>query len=790
MTPEQWRAAKRIFQDLADRTAQERSAMLDERCAEDDDLRREVEKLLRNHDRAGSFIESPAVERAVDWPGPTDHGLEGTALGRYRVLGKLGQGGMGVVYLAERADREYRQQVAVKLIKAGMGTDFLVARFRQERQILAHLDHPAIARLLDGGVAPDGRPFLVMEYVEGVPIDRYCADHGLDLHERLSLFRRVCDAVQYAHRNLVIHRDLKPSNILVTREGNPKLLDFGTAKLLDPVLAADTGAHAPTVTGLRLMTPDYASPEQVKAESVTTASDVYALGMVLYELVTGQRAYKVESPFSPAGMRVVCEHEPARPSTALAASLPRPWRRRLAGDLDNIVLMALRKEPERRYASVEQLSEDIRRTLAQEPVSARRDTFTYRTGKFVRRHRAAVAVAALGVLALVAGLLGTTWQARRALAEKQRAQEHLARAEEVSGFLLELFQVSDPHESGPDSRNHVVERILDEGAARIQRELEHQPQLRATLMDTMGLAFLHSGNERRAVRLFEQAVNIKERELGGDHVDVATSLHYLGRAYLQLRELDKAEAVLRRALAIQDLALGPDHEAIARSRDDLGRVYQLRGEVEEAERLLRQSVHMLRGLPGVKEPVLAESLNNLAAVLFDQGRVGEAEALIHEALGLRRRFHGGAHPDVANGLYQVAALAYSKKDWAKAEALFNESLDMHREIFGPEHWSLAHCLEGLASVAMGRGQYDQAEALYQRTLALRRKTRGPEHPEVVVTLGNLAALRTTRGDHAGALALYGQTLELGRRVFGDTHPRVERWQRDLDGVESRLQSGG
>jgi eukaryotic-like serine/threonine-protein kinase len=448
MTPERWEEIKRLFEAASELPAEERSGYLDAACAADAALRAEVKNLLLADAEAGSFIEAPAYEAATKPMGAGEPaGRDGAPqrIGAYRLLSELGRGGMGAVYLAERADDEYRRRVAIKLIRRGMDSDEILRRFRHERQILASLDHPHIARLLDGGTSADGLPYFVMEHIEGEPLTDYCDRRRLSVTARLQLFRDVCAAVHYAHQSLVVHRDLKPSNILVTNDGAVKLLDFGIAKLLFASELTPLSLRQ-TAPGVRLMTPEYASPEQVRGETVTTASDIYALGVILYELLTGRRPYRLTRRSLHEVERIVCEQEPERPSTAISrveaevdgagelhalatpesVSLtregsPERLRRRLRGDLDNIVLRALSKEPARRYGSAEQFSEDLRRHLTGLPVIARPDTFGYRSGKFIRRHKAGVAAAAAAALMLAGFGANQTAQSARLARERDRA---------------------------------------------------------------------------------------------------------------------------------------------------------------------------------------------------------------------------------------------------------------------------------------------------------------------------------------------------------------------------------
>jgi len=493
LTPESWRRVRQILEQALEVSPDRRSVYLEEVCAGDKVLRREVEALIAADQQAGTgFLAGSAVEASSILAAPEELvSLAGTRIGPYQIVEEIGHGGMGTVYRAVRADDQYRKEVAIKVVRGGLGDEFRLHRFLSERQILANLDHANIARLLDGGATEDGRPYVVMEYVEGRPIDEYCDQGKLPVPERLKLFRTVCSAVAYAHQRLVIHRDIKPVNILVTKDGDPKLLDFGIAKILDP---ADTGVDQ-TVTVMRLMTPEYASPEQVRGEPITTASDVYSLGVVLYGLLTGRRPYGPASRVPRDIVQAVIETEPEKPSASVTRAetvtaqsvsetrdeIPEKLQRRLRGDLDNIVLKALRKEPERRYASVEQFSEDIRRHLEGLPVIARPDTFFYRSGKFVKRHKASVASAITVLLTLIVGLAITVHETYVARAERAKAEQRFNDVRKLANSLL--FEVHDAIQTLPGAtpaRKLIVDRALQyldalakeaKGDLSLQREL-------------------------------------------------------------------------------------------------------------------------------------------------------------------------------------------------------------------------------------------------------------------------------------------------------------------------------
>jgi serine/threonine protein kinase len=540
MTREQWQNVRRILEEALQIGQEQRARYLEAACNGDAELRAEVESLLAANEQAsGDFLTGKAIDYVADASGSPASpigSLEGHRIGPYQVLEEIGHGGMGTVYRAVRADDQYRKQVAIKVVRGGLGDGFATVRFRAERQILANLDHANIARLLDGGATEDGRPYVVMEYIQGRPIDEYADAHKLSVRARLKLFRTVCAAVAYAHQRLVIHRDIKPGNILVTEEGDPKLLDFGIAKILDEEQHAD--GSEPTVTMVRLMTPDYASPEQVRGAPVTTATDVYSLGVALYGLLTGRRPYRVTGKTPHDIVQAVLETEPEKPSTAVGRleeksaeavsgvreGSPEKLRRRLRGDLDNIVLKALRKEPERRYASVEQFSEDIRRHLDGLPVSARPDTLAYRSSKFVRRHRVAVIAAVLGFLALLAGMAATLREAYVARIERQRAEQRFNDVRRLANSLL--FEVYDSIENLPGAtpaRKVLVERALqylDKLANEAKGDLSLQRELAAAyerVGDVQG-GFRSSnlGDTAGFIASYQKALAIRAAVLRGD----------------------------------------------------------------------------------------------------------------------------------------------------------------------------------------------------------------------------------------------------------------------------------
>ena len=645
-------AVEAIFHAALEVEPDDRDRLLRERCAGDEAVRSEVEALLAAHEKSDAFIETPIVSLTGNlFAEEEPDRLIGRMIGHYEITQRIGSGGMGAVYLARRADSQYQKQVAIKLIKRGMDTDAMLRRFRNERQILAGLDHPNIARLLDGDTTDDGLPYFVMEYVEGLPIDEYCERHSLDVGARLRLFREVCAAVSYAHRHAVIHRDLKTSNILVGADGVPKLLDFGIARLLQQ---GDSAEAAVTLLEQRVMTPEYASPEHLRGEPVTTASDVYSLGVVLYRLLTGQLPHRVKSR-SPEDMaRTVSTTEPQRPSTVVEATS----RRRLRGDLDNIVLMALRKEPERRYPSVEQFSEDIRRHLGALPVLARRDTLAYRAGKFVRRNTAVSVAAALVLMSLVGGIVMTSWQAKRAreqeaiaLAEKARAEHRFDQVRALARSVIFDYHDAIKNLSGATA---IREQLVKDGLAyldslaseavgdpELQRELaaaydrvgdvRGENYSAASLADSAGArdSYMKALKIREALVAGSPTDAQNRRELAGSYRKIGAQLIETSDSALGMEYLRKGIAIYEQLAAEQpgDPAIREDQAAVYNS---LGLALEDTGNTDAAREQHRKAL-ALRAARAAAEPGNPKLQRNLAISYINLGR----------ALALGGDFHGG-----------------------------------------------------------------------------------------------------------------------------------------------------
>ena len=732
------------FEEALDVPRAERAAWVDARLGGDPELQREVRALLAAHDRAEGVLESGVgrVARRIS-SGLFVDPMRDRRIGPYKVLKEIGRGGMGVVYLAERDDGQFRRRVAVKLLHASPDAGELQRRFLAERQILASLSHPNIALLIDGGVTDGQLPYIAMEHVDGDPITVYCDQHRLGLAARLKLFQEVCAAVHHAHQNLVVHRDLKPSNILVTKEGQVKLLDFGIAKLLNPTLGA---AQPVTRTSFRVMTPEYASPEQVQGTTLTTASDVYALGVVLYELLAGRRPYHLASGSPKELQHLVVEREPDKPSSRVVraetvASVDGPSReidpvevaarrgltperlcRRLQGDLDDIVMMALRKEPRRRYGSAELLGQDIGRWLDGLPVQAHGVSHWYRAKKLMRRHRVATAAGALAVLSLAVGTGVALWQTGVARAERDRAERALSQSEEVTAFLMRLVEAGDPDNATTGALSS--RDVLEQGARRVE-ELAAQPLVQARLLEAMGRVNKNLVHYPEARTQLERAIALRERAQGRGHPDVARTRSDLAELLRRTGKVPEARAMADEALRIRQAALAPDHPDVALSLQQVAMLALYFLEAPRAERLQEQALAILEKRYGPDSPELPNLLLDYATTQSRLGRADSGEAAIRRALQIRRRHFG---PDDVRTIDIVKRLGdYTfdvVHDESRGEAYYRQALGAYRRILGPEHPRSFYALDGLAWTVGKRGRFDEADSLFREATAIALRTYG------------------------------------------------------------------
>jgi serine/threonine protein kinase/tetratricopeptide (TPR) repeat protein len=757
----------------------ERLRYIREACATDSDLYASAVHELES--RQQWFGEEGAAAAEA---GESFVDLAGERVGPYRIVRSLGRGGMGEVFLAERADEQFQQQVAIKLVRRGLLSRHVQGRLKLERQILATLDHPNIARLFDGGTTADGTPYIVMEYVDGEPIDIYCDSRCLSVEQRLRLFQTVCSAVHRAHQNLVVHRDLKPSNILVAHDGTPKLLDFGIAKMLDDRQMMHT--MAVTQADYRVLTPDHASPEQIRGDPITTASDTYVLGVVLYELLCGCKPFALQGNRLGDLEHAICEETPQAPSVVVQArddaagiarqrgTSPARLRRELAGDLDNIVLMAMRKEPQRRYSSVEQFAADVQRHLDGMPVLARADAWSYRAGKFLARHSLAVAIA-VAFLAVLVGFSVTTYlQSQRiaherdvAEAERERAQTAQQRAEAVKDFLIDSFRLADP--SHARGKEITAREILDQGAARITQELGAQPDLQATLLDTIGSVYLSLDLPDEAQPLIEQGLSVRRKEFGEQHLDVAASLYSLNRVYEKKGDLKTAEALAIDSLAINTQLTGAQSLETAGSLCRLGVIQFAKGELAKAQHSLEECLRIRTALRGPDHEDLTTPLDTLARLAQARRDFDTAQKLYREALRIDLLTRGKDHPQSIRHLHNLATALQDQGDLDGAEPLYRQTVDLLRQVLGPEHSETIEASSNLGRLLVDRGRFDEAQQIYETALAASRKAHPEPNVDVANLLSDLGGLALTRKQYAESEQRLREALQIYQATLPPSH---------------------
>jgi eukaryotic-like serine/threonine-protein kinase len=717
-----------IVSELLALEADHRPSALERLCGQDRELRERVAAAVAAASAPHALLDVDVADLSVLLA--DEAMVDGTA-GPYRLVSEIGRGGMGVVYLAERADGAFERRVAVKVLGEPFADDATVARFLRERQILASLEHPHIARLHDGGHTGDGRPFLAMEYVDGERIDAHCARLEASVEDRVRLFTTVCDAVDHAHRSLVVHGDLKPAHVLVTADGSVKLLDFGIARLME-----EAGPESDdTVKEAHPLTPRYASPEQIRGGRVTTATDVYALGLILYELLAGRPPVpEHDDPLE--AVRARLEADPPPPSSVAPVAL----RRRIRGDLDAIVLRALRRDPAERYPGAAQLGEDLRRWLRHEPVAARPGGAAYRARRFVRRHPAGVAgAAALLVVSVGAG----AFHVERVGTERDRAELEARKAAEVRDFLIGLFTSGYPQQSLGDTAR--VADLLERGVARAD-SLEAQPELRALLLATLGDVYRELGQYDRAESLVGQALGVYDAMPRAPPLGMAGALWGMALVHFDQQRYVEARDLTRRALAIQRRELGDDHPDVLSSVNNLATSLANTGAVDEALALHEELLERRRRLFGPSDPGVAVTLNNIGTLLYRSGRHAEAEPRLVEALALRRAVLDPGHPDVALSMNNLAGLYRQQGRFAEAEPLLREAVAIRRRVLGDSHPRVAVSEFGLGRLLHMMGEPARAVPHLRAALDIDRRAYGPDHPEVAVDAYQLAVALVDAGE--------------------------------------------
>ena len=764
-----WRRALNLFDEYVALEGQE----FDEKLARLDHTDPESAACLRSlleNDRTGESILGQPVAKMIGDLLPEEKAegdATGQIVGNYRLLRRIGQGGMGVVYEAERSDGEFEQRVAVKLLRWGPAAEGADARFARERRILARLEHPGIARLLDGGKSSEGWPYLVMELVEGVPIDEYCDARRLSIEDRLGLFVDICHVVHYAHRQLVVHRDLKPSNILVDDQGRIRLLDFGIAKLL-----AEEEDEGLTRIGQRVMTPDFAAPEQIEGGQITTATDVWTLGLILHELLTGRRP-------DPAKSGLV-DSAPQRPSSGvssrrsgadsteelseLASSRglsPSKLRRRLRGDLDLIILQALRRRPEERYDSANVLADDIQRHLDGFPVAAQNESLILRSRAFLRRNRGAVAAVLAVIIAIAGGFFSTLQQARE---RGQQAQI----AEGVLDFLVELFAGSDPSQSLGNEPTAL--ELLDRGAEQLESDTQGSSEIRPHLMREIGRVYFHLGRYQRAAHFAGRSLLQSQERYGWDSPETSGSESLWGICMWRLGHFREAETSLQHALKIQ--MASADDPAASETLSALGALYSSLGRHSEAEGIHRQALEISRKNSGADSAETATNLQNIATVLWRQERLSEAESFARQSLTMRLAITGADSVATASSLQCLGSILRDQEKIEEAEDCFRRAVTLREQIYHGVHPDLAQSLSGLSEVLMKAGRQQESLELAERSVQINREVYGPDHADLAVQLNNLGKRFYQLGEYQKAEDSLRKALDIWQRTLPPEHSNI------------------
>ncbi len=806
MNAERWQEIESLLDAALECESTERAALLNCACEADDDLRLEVESLLAHHAPSESFIETPAFMLAAELladdqaEGPR---FENRQFGAYRIIRELGHGGMGAVFLAERADGEFQQNVALKIIRQSVADKELEKRFRRERQILATLNHPNIARLLDGGVGKQGEPFLVMDYVEGEPLLDFAEDRRLDIEGRLRLLLKICDAVSFAHRNLIIHSDIKPSNILVTKGAEPKLLDFGLAKVLEPLAVTDGLSDYPTATAngsdvtqtaFRAFTPAYASPEQIRGQNVTTASDVYSLGVVAYELLTGMRPFSFEGKSLEQIINSVTALAPSLPSQAVRRLDVVRARRageiekkkealQLKGDIDNIILMALHKEPERRYKSIEAFAEDIERFLKGRPITARPNTLRYRAGKFIKRNKLGVMAASVIVLSLIAGIGATVWQARNAskqarlaAAERDHVRLEADKSARINAFLQSIMLTASPNWNSPGfgkSSEVTLMEAIEEAARRMETEFVNQPEALATTHHSLGLIYLFRGHYDEGESHLRAAYETSLRLYGEEHPESLQDARDLAALLMLKGEYAESAALYQKALVIYRRRLGEGKTegntllGFAGTLSDVGLLHRLKGEPKLAEPFLYESLKQSQNFTGSERAVVAIPLSHLGMARYEQGDLDEAEKNVRQAIDEFRHLPGNLRVETGNSLINLGKILMAKGNYKQAEIQIREGLELYRTRFGDTHPYMVNAISNLSDLEYHKGDYAGAQKNALTALEVARQTLPGKHSTVAYPLTTLGLILTKRGQPKAGEKYIREALEIRRRVMSE-----------------------
>ena len=769
-----WQRIQSLFHQVADLPEPDRHPFLQTACGDDEELIADVLALVEEDSETTSLLDrdlAHVAHQVLDEDLPAS--LPFKEFGPYRIKQALGEGGMGVVYLAERLD--LGTLVAIKILRDAWLSPARRERFASEQRTLAQLNHPSIARLYDADTLDDGTPWFVMEYVEGIPLTEYCAKNQCSIEQRLKLFREVCEAVQYAHQHAVIHRDLKPSNILVKSDGSVRLLDFGIAKQLES-LEAPVGKPELTLTGLRLMTPAYAAPEQIRGASAGIKIDVYSLGVILYELLAGRLPFDLSKLTPGEAEALIIGQDPERPSMVARCTTSTPAASAAAwSDLDVLCLTAMHKDTQRRYQSVEALIRDVDHYLKGEPLEARPDSLRYTVGKFVRRNRRSVSAAAFVILLIIGMVVFFTVRLTRA---RNAALAEAARAQRIQTFMTNLFQGGD-ESVGPSDTMRVV-TLLDRGVQEAH-SLNADPRAQAELYLTLGTIYQQMGKFDQAESLLQSALDRRKAVFGADNAEVAESLDALGELRSDQAQYDDAEPLIRQALDMSKRHLPPTHPGVGKAYYSLGRVLVNRGDYAQAIKALEEAVR-IQSAPGGVQADLAVTLGELANANFYVGHLDTCESLNQRALAIDRQLYGDRHPNVAEDLINLGAIESERGHYPETETYYRQALDILQNFFGPDHPETADVMMLVARTLNAQGRFNDAADMLQGALTALQHAYGKVHPRIAATVGELGKVALQQGKLDEAEADFLRQVDIYREVYKGKHFYIGSALANLAGV--------
>lgn len=781
---------RELFDKASNLNAVEREVFLNQECANELELKKEILSLLDSLENTKDFLEEALTIVEQNKNNFTDPYID-KQIGNYLIDGEAGVGGMGIVYTGRRNDKEFEQKVAIKILKHGITSEYLLKRFQIERQTLANLQHQNIARLLDGGRTIDGLPYLVMEFIDGIPITDFCHQKKLSLEEKLKLFREVCTAVQYAHQNLIVHRDLKPGNILVTKDGIPKLLDFGIAKLIDEELVDNN--EDLTRTGVWHLTPEYASPEQIKGEKITTASDIYSLGVLLYQILTGYQPYKISNNSPAAISKIITEEIIQKPSEKVKDKsrehaesnlfLNDKISNQLKGDLDNIVLKAMHKDPARRYVSVEQFSEDIRRHLSGLPVIAQKDTAGYRLSKFIQRHKVGFISSVGFIVFLIINLIAIIWQANIAANERDKAKLEAQKVETVNKFLLDMLSSVDPTEIGRDVK---VYDVLRKSALGVEKGFKDQPGIEASIQKTIGKTLTSLGEYDEAKPHLLRSLLLNERVYGKQSNQASESNYELALYYHWIGELKTADSLYKKSLQIFKRNSDVSKRSLASTLNDYGILKSDFAEFDESKKMYEESLNILLENYGEKDRDVASLYNNLAIVMQAQKDLDGAEKYFHKALELNIELFGENRPEVSSNYNNLAYIYIDKGDFTRAEEYFIKSLELKKKYYGADHSYVGFAFLNLGGLEFRIGKINESEKYILDAIKNLKKSVNEDHIWLGLAYYWYGKILIEKSKYSEAETYLRKSLTINKKNYPKDHPNIISSSAELGVVSFHL----